>query len=224
MFPLKRICCKLLDLASALAAVPYRAYLLVCRAVDLSLSARLSIWHAGNVAFGRNVIIERACLLHAPGKSKIALGDGVTIMHGSQLITHNGSITIGRGTAVNRFSILYGQGGLTIGSNCLIGAMCVFVPANHRFDDPRIPIRQQGETRQGIVIGDNCWLGTRVTVLDGVTIGDNCVIGAGAVVTRSIAADSIAVGVPARVVRSRVAVVPKPIPPHLPTSVSLSAR
>lgn len=51
-------------------------------------------------------------------------------------------------------------------------------------------------------IGSNIFVGTRALILQGVTIGDNCVIGAGSIVTKSIPANSVAVGVPARVVCS----------------------
>jgi acetyltransferase-like isoleucine patch superfamily enzyme len=53
------------------------------------------------------------------------------------------------------------------------------------------------------VIEDDCWLGDGVKVLDGVTIGRGSVIGAGAVVTKDIPPFSVAVGVPARVIKSR---------------------
>ena len=53
-----------------------------------------------------------------------------------------------------------------------------------------------------IHIGKNVWLGANVTVLGGVTIGDNVVIAAGAVVTRDVPANTVAAGVPARVVRT----------------------
>lgn len=52
-----------------------------------------------------------------------------------------------------------------------------------------------------IKVGNNCWLASNVTVCAGVTIGDNCVIGAGAVVTHDIPDNSLAVGVPAKVIR-----------------------
>ena len=52
-----------------------------------------------------------------------------------------------------------------------------------------------------VTIGDNCWFGAGVTVCPGVTIGENCVIGAGSVVTRDIPANSLAAGVPCRVLR-----------------------
>ncbi len=57
------------------------------------------------------------------------------------------------------------------------------------------------KTKGPLVIGPNCWLGARVTVLDGANIGEHCVIGAGAVVTKPIPRDSLALGVPARAIK-----------------------
>lgn len=61
--------------------------------------------------------------------------------------------------------------------------------------------RDNIEYAQPIVIGDDCWLGANVTVLPGVTIGRGCTIGAGAVVSSDIPEYSVAVGVPAKVVK-----------------------
>ena len=58
------------------------------------------------------------------------------------------------------------------------------------------------ETKGELVIGTNCWIGARVTILDAACVGKHCVIGAGAVVTAPISQDSLAVGVPARVIKS----------------------
>jgi acetyltransferase-like isoleucine patch superfamily enzyme len=74
---------------------------------------------------------------------------------------------------------------------------------NHVFSDPDQTIMSQGLETKGIVIEDDCWLGTGVRVMDGVTIGKGCVIGAGAVVTKDIPPYSVAVGVPARVISQR---------------------
>ena len=62
-------------------------------------------------------------------------------------------------------------------------------------------IKHQGVSRKGIVIGDNCWIGAKVTILDGVRIGNSCVIAAGAVVKGEFPDHCVIAGVPARVIR-----------------------
>jgi acetyltransferase-like isoleucine patch superfamily enzyme len=74
---------------------------------------------------------------------------------------------------------------------------------NHNFADLTRPMNSQGVTSKGIVIENDCWLGTGVKVLDGVRIGRGSIIGAGAVVTKDIPPYSIAVGVPAKVIGQR---------------------
>lgn len=100
-----------------------------------------------------------------------------------------------------------GPGPIKIGQNCLIGSHSGIYGNNHNFADPNHLIFEQGITCKGIVIEDDCWLGTGVKVLDGVTIGQGSVIGAGAVVTKNIPPYSVAVGVPAKVVSQRKEIV-----------------
>jgi acetyltransferase-like isoleucine patch superfamily enzyme len=59
---------------------------------------------------------------------------------------------------------------------------------NHNYEDFNTPIRLQGVNRKGIIIGNNCWIGSKVTILDGVEIGDSCIIVAGAVANKSFPA------------------------------------
>lgn len=127
-----------------------------------------------------------------------------TVVHpGALLLPYGGSIRIGEDCSVNPYTVLYGHGGLRIGNGVRIATHCVVIPANHRFDDPEIPIRSQGESRLGVTIGDDVWIGAHVTVLDGVEVGSSSVIAAGAVVSRDVPAGSVVAGVPAKVVRSR---------------------
>jgi acetyltransferase-like isoleucine patch superfamily enzyme len=76
---------------------------------------------------------------------------------------------------------------------------------NHSFDKTDVPIMfQPSRDMGGITIADDVWLGASVTVLDGVSMGKGCIVGAGAVVKDSLQEYNIAVGVPARKVKSRL--------------------
>jgi acetyltransferase-like isoleucine patch superfamily enzyme len=119
-------------------------------------------------------------------------------------------IRIGRRTFIGEGSIIRGQGGVTIGDDVLFGPRVMVLAVNHVFRDPERPIIHQGITAEGIRIEENCWIGAGAIVLDGVTIGRGSCIGAGAVVSQSSPPHSLAVGVPARVIRN---LLEEPLPP-----------
>ncbi|MBK1857180.1 hypothetical protein JIN80_02845 [Cerasicoccus arenae] len=79
----------------------------------------------------------------------------------------------------------------------------MMIAANHIFDDPGKPIHGQGLQQMPIIVEDDVWIGGRVNLTAGVTIGSGSVIGAGSVVTKDIPAGSIAVGIPAKVIKNR---------------------
>jgi maltose O-acetyltransferase len=89
---------------------------------------------------------------------------------------------------------------ITIGDDVQIGPDVQLLTPTHPVEPG--PRRDRWEAAEPITIGDNVWLGGGAIVLPGVTIGDDTVVGAGAVVTRDLPADVVAVGNPARVVRS----------------------
>ena len=96
-----------------------------------------------------------------------------------------------------------GGAGIVIEDDVLIGSGVHFYTVNHRFEDVERPIIEQGHTRsREISLKRGCWIGANAILLPGVTIGENSVIGAGSVVTKSVPPFSIAVGNPARVIRS----------------------
>jgi acetyltransferase-like isoleucine patch superfamily enzyme len=119
------------------------------------------------------------------------------------IMSYGGDIEIGNDCSINPFRVLYGHGGLKVGNSVRIASHTVIVPGNHTFENLNIPIRCQPETRLGIIIEDDVWIGAGCKILDGVRIGRGCVIGAGSVVTSNLEEYSIAVGVPARVIRNR---------------------
>lgn len=170
---------------------------------------RVTIRHGRRIRVGRTLLIGDEAVLDGLGTAGITLGDNVTIGRGAVLVctgviarTGDG-ITIGDRSGIGDHSFLSGQGGLSIGSDVLFGPGVRVFTENHRHSDLTIPIRLQGEDRAPVRIGDDCWIGAGATILGGVTIGHGSVIGAGSVVTGDLPPESVAVGIPARVIRSR---------------------
>lgn len=112
-------------------------------------------------------------------------------------------MTIGSGAIVNVGAYLSGEGGLSIGSEVLIGAHAKVLSAGHEIDGGDEIIARNRITRSRIVIGDGAWIGAGATVLEGVHIGRGAVVAAGAVVRTDVPDGMIAAGVPARLVRRR---------------------
>ena len=113
-------------------------------------------------------------------------------------------IELGDHVAFNYGCYVNGYGGLQIAHGAEFGPYTMIHTANHNMDDPDRPVTQQGwEVVRPVEIGANCWIGMGVCILPAVRIGDGCVVGAGSVVTKDIEPYTIAVGNPARVIKSR---------------------
>ena len=124
-------------------------------------------------------------------------------------VDYGHNITIGDGSWVNFGLTALDVAPIVIGQDVLIGPNCSLYTAIHPTEPG--PRRAKWESAAPITLGDNVWLGGSVVVCPGVTIGENSIIGAGAVVTRDIPANSIAVGNPARVIRALDPTLPRPI-------------
>ncbi len=137
---------------------------------------------------------------------EIRLGDRVHVYRGTIVEAGaGGSVIIGPDTHIQSSCNLKGfLCNLIIGANVQIAPQCAFSPYEHCIDNPDQLIQAQGIRSSGdIVLEDDVWLGLGVKVLEGVRIGRGAVIGAGAVVTKSVPPNAVAVGVPARVIRTR---------------------
>ena len=85
-----------------------------------------------------------------------------------------------------------------------MGPDVIMMATSHEFKSLNIPINKQGAKQEDpIIIGDDCWIGTRAIILPGVSIGNHSIIAAGAVVTHSFPAYSIIGGVPAKLIKTR---------------------
>ncbi len=141
---------------------------------------------------------------HVQPRRHLKLGAGATIAPNVSLRNAE-LISIGARTKVGERSFLWAgddHGRITIGEDCKFGPG-VFVTASDYGLRPDEKIATQPRNEDDVVIGSDVWLGAYVFVAAGVTIGDGCVVSAGSSVTRSLPPGSIAVGVPARVVRRR---------------------
>lgn len=128
-----------------------------------------------------------------------SLGEAVRIRPPFQC-DYGRHITIGARTFVNFGAVFLDAAPITVGEDVQIGPNVQLLTPAHELDTER---RRAGwEKALPITIGDNVWLGGGVIVCPGVTIGENTVVGAGSVVTRDLPAGVLAVGNPARVIRT----------------------
>lgn len=137
-----------------------------------------------------------------------SVGEGVDIRPPLR-VDYGHNITIGDGSWANFGLTALDVAPIVIGQDVLIGPNCSLYTAIHPTEPG--PRRAKWESAAPITLEDNVWLGGSVVVCPGVTIGENSIIGAGAVVTRDIPANSIAVGNPARVIRALDPTLPRPI-------------
>ena len=142
---------------------------------------------------------------HLLGKKQAQIGKNTNI-HPTVFLREARNIIIGDNCYFNHGNILtggHGDGKLIIGNNVLTGPYVCFFVANHNYENLEIPINAQGYYEDDIIIGNDVWIGAGAVITGGVNIGIGSVIGAGSIVTHSIPPYSIAVGAPAKVIRSR---------------------
>ena len=109
-----------------------------------------------------------------------------------------GNIEIGENTHINSGTVIYSGNGIRIGNYVLIGPNCSIVPAGHSFTMKNQYIKDQGFTQSkgGIIIEEDVWIGANVTILDGSHIKRGAVIGANSLITGVIEENSINYGFP----------------------------
>lgn len=141
----------------------------------------------GKIKFGKGFTSGPGLILDIFGKrSELIIGDNVKVNH---------NVHIGCARKI------------TIGNNVLMASGVYISDHSHgcysgiNQDSPEVAPNNRPLYTSPVVIGDNCWLGERVTVLPGVTIGNGVIVGAGAVVRSDLPPNCIAVGAPARVIK-----------------------
>lgn len=169
--------------------------------------------------FRRSVFQRRGCAIAAdcqiaagvqarPGwrgaaRGQIRVGQGCELTDGVILDAWGGRIELGSRVFIGPYAVIYGHGGVTIGSGTLISMHCRILSSDHFIPPPGRPIRHEPDVLKPTVIGADVWLGAGATILGGVTIGDGAVVGAGSVIKRDVPAGAVVVGNPPRLIRQR---------------------
>lgn len=161
---------------------------------------------ADNIRLGTGVYLDQNTYLHACPNG-IVIGDRSLVMHGAVLHVYNfrelpnSKIIIGKDCLIGEYSVIRGQGGVTIGDRVYTSPFTQIIAVNHVFDDPEQPFINQGITAEGIIIEDDAWLGAGAVITDGVHVGKGSVVAAGAVVTKDVPAHTVVAGVPAKIIK-----------------------
>ena len=156
-----------------------------------------------NIIIDENVSINGNIDLRNRENGKIIISKDVTIDTNSRFVAaNNATLNIGKGCKLGSYLIFNCGEDITVGEDCIFGGFCYFQSSNHGIKKDEL-IKYQDHTYGKIIIGKGAWFGARVTVLPGVTIGEGSVIGANSVVTKDIPSNSIAVGIPAKVISYR---------------------
>lgn len=156
--------------------------------------------HLETVEFADNCFVAPEASLFAEPGRLIQVDEGSFIAADSVL---HGPIQLGKRVSINHHcSLDGGKNGIKIGDNARLAPYCSLYAFNHNIALDR-PINQQGVSSEGITIGNDAWLGTKVGIVDGVSIGDHAVVGMAAVVTKDVPAYAIVAGNPAKLIGDR---------------------
>jgi len=161
---------------------------------------------ANHIRLGHGCYLDQNTYLHACPQG-IEIGPGTLVMHGAVLHVYNfrdlphAGICIGRDSLIGEYTVIRGQGGVSIGDRVYTSPMVQIIAVDHVFDDPTRSFVEQGLTAEGIVIEDDVWIGSGAIITDGIHVGQGAVIAAGAVVTKNIPPHTVVGGVPARTLR-----------------------
>jgi len=182
------------------AASAWRRWIANASGVQLGRDVRLAQGVSFNLSGG-----PRNCLRPSGSSGRVKVGDYSIIEQGAMLWAFDGSIVLEGIVYVGPYAVIYGHGGVEIGTHTLISPHVTIVSSNHRVGKIDESIMRAGNELLPTKIGRDVWIGANAVILGGVTIGDGAVVAAGSVVNRDVEAGAVVGGVPARFIRKRQA-------------------
>jgi lipopolysaccharide O-acetyltransferase len=157
--------------------------------------------------FGAKTVLQLP--IRISGEDRVALGSGVFIGAGCwiQCLPDGDSksiaISIGDGASIAGGCVISAVRGVTLEENVLVARNVYIADHTHSYRTKSLPVLAQGVERvEPVLVKQGAWLGQNVVLCPGVTIGRGAVVGANSVVTHDVGDYSVAVGAPARVVKS----------------------
>ena len=171
-----------------------------------AIENKVRLRFSSNIRLSNGVYLDQNTYLHACDNG-IDIGSNSIVMHGAVLHVYNfrglpnSKISIGKESLIGEYSVIRGQGGVTIGDRVFTSPFSQIIAVNHIFDDPEVSFVDQGITAEGIIIEDDVWIGASAVITDGVRIGKGSVVAAGAVVTKDVPAHTVVAGVPAKPIK-----------------------
>lgn len=188
----------------------YRSFFFKRRTGLTFIGKNVRIRFPQHVSVGKNFLVEDFVEIMGLSHKGIVCGDNVTIGAYATIKPSSyygkgrgAGLIIGDNSNIGRYAYIGCSGLITIGKNVMMGPRVGIFAENHIFDRTDISIKAQGVERKEVVIGDNCWIASNVTITAGVRIGQGSVIAGGSVVTQDVEPDSVVGGVPAKLISKR---------------------
>ncbi len=168
--------------------------------------------HPGRIHLGDKVVVSEGVILdgrNVNDERAIVIADESMLANNVSINCKGGTVYVGARTGIGAQTIIHSINAcpVTIGTDAIIGPQCYIVGGgSYNMDRLDVPIAKQGiKPDGGCHIDDNVWVGAKATVMGGVKLESGCVVAAGAVVTRSMSENVVCAGVPAKIIKTRVA-------------------
>ncbi|MBQ9726179.1 MAG: acyltransferase [Kiritimatiellae bacterium] len=167
----------------------------------------VTLRHPSKIFLGDGVVLDDNCVVDAKGAGNrgVTLGDGVYVGRNTIVYCKGGDIDVGKNASLSADCIVFSSNRLVLGAGTMVGSFSYLLSGGEYDWRSPVPFAEQAgmETEGPLEIGENCWIGAHVTVLDAASVGAGTTVGAGAVVAAPLPSGCLALGVPARPVRTR---------------------